>query len=213
MFERFQANYKLTAKSGDSAFISRDVLLRESVLSDYVDAVTTLFGLYSGGTFNDGMYRLHNVADIEKWTEIVVKCFPKYRGQLLCFGYDWLGRHFALNVATKASENIFMFEPGTGEVLDIPTNFIDFHDQEIVDYPNEVFAAEFFKQWSQAYQLELNHQDCVGYKIPLFLSGEDTINNLEMINMDVYWTICGQLINQARTLPPGTTIGSVKISE
>ena len=34
---------------------------------------------------------------------------------------------------------------------------------------------------------------CVGYKVPLFLGGADDIGDLELADLDVYWTITGQL--------------------
>ncbi|WP_434798222.1 T6SS immunity protein Tdi1 domain-containing protein [Terrisporobacter vanillatitrophus] len=36
----------------------------------------------------------------------------------------------------------------------------------------------------------------MGYKVPLFLGGEDDISNLEEIDMEVYWSVTGQLNSQ-----------------
>lgn len=41
---------------------------------------------------------------------------------------DWLGRQFAINIDTNT---ILLFEPGTGEVLDILGDFYNFHNVEI----------------------------------------------------------------------------------
>ena len=43
---------------------------------------------------------------------------------------------------------------------------------------------------------EIGLEDCVGYKIPLFLGGNDEISNLEITDMEIYWGICGQLITK-----------------
>ena len=67
---------------------------------------------------------------------------------------------------------ILLLEPGTGEVLSIPVNFVDFHNTEI---------AEFYK--------------CVGDKVTRFLNGEDVLDNLEVSDMEVYWKIMEPLIN------------------
>ena len=40
-----------------------------------------------------------------------------------------------------------MFEPGTGEVLDIPANIIEFHDVEIAEYHEDSLASKFFEEW------------------------------------------------------------------
>ncbi|WP_442854002.1 T6SS immunity protein Tdi1 domain-containing protein [Bacillus sp. FJAT-18017] len=36
----------------------------------------------------------------------------------------------------------------------------------------------------------------MGYRVVLFLGGEDTISNLEKVDMDVYWSLCAQFISQ-----------------
>jgi hypothetical protein len=43
----------------------------------------------------------------------------------------------------------------------------------------------------------LDHNKCVGYKVPLFLGGEDEISNLDELDMEVYWSIIGQLMNHS----------------
>jgi hypothetical protein len=42
-----------------------------------------------------------------------------------------------------------MLEPGTGEVLEIPTTFMAFHEEELVDYQDAALAVEFFNQWRE----------------------------------------------------------------
>ncbi len=37
---------------------------------------------------------------------------------------------------------------------------------------------------------------CAGYKIPLFIGGNDTVDNLELSDIYVYWEICSQLKNK-----------------
>jgi hypothetical protein len=49
----------------------------------------------------------------------------------------------------------------------------------------------------------------VGYGVPLFLGGQDVVDNLELTDLDVYWSVCGQLRCGAMSLPPGTSINQV----
>jgi hypothetical protein len=51
----------------------------------------------------------------------------------------------------------------------------------------------------------------VGYRVPLFLRGQDDIANLELVDIDVYWTIVGQLIVGTRQLSVGATISGVAL--
>ncbi len=79
-----------------------------------------------------------------------------------------------------------MLEPGTGEALEIPTSFVAFHNEELVDYRDAALASEFFCRWSSAQleKLPLDHSNCVGYRTPLFLGGSDTLDDLEVVDFD-----------------------------
>lgn len=149
---------------------------------------------YGGKSFLNGLYRLYSTADAAKWNEIVGQGFPGYAGRISVFGYDWLGRIFAVNLKTGT---VLLFEPGTGEVLDIPADFTDFHNVEIVEYHEDSLASRFFEEWFEANDhYVLPHDKCAGYKVPLFLNGEDGIGNLEVSDMEVYWGIMAQLISR-----------------
>ena len=146
-----------------------------------------------GKSFLNGMYRIFDEKIIPKWNDIVGKSFPKYKNQISVFGYDWLGRIFALN---KVSNTVLLFEPGTGDVFDIPANIVDFHNVEIVEFQEDSLLSEYFDEWFEANgNFVLPHNKCVGYKVPLFLNGEDDIENLEVSDMEVYWEIMMPLMN------------------
>ena len=74
-------------------------------------------------------------------------------------------------------------------------------------------ASDFFKEWVSKNKNEIKISECVGYKTMLFLGGEDTIQNLKKGDMDVYWSICSQLILKTKGLPEGTVIKNLGISE
>ena len=52
----------------------------------------------------------------------------------------------------------------------------------------------------------LRFTDCIGLKVPAFLGGEETIANMEVNDMDVYWSFNAQVYNQVKDMPPGTPI-------
>ena len=159
-----------------------------------VNSPEAFLKIFSGATFKNGLYRVHNIDDMDKWTEIVEEAFPAYKGNIRVFGYDWLGRQFAEN---KQTGNTLLFEPGTGEVLNIPVDFVMFHDEEIADYSEDSLASEFFDEWFESDAgCDIPHDKCAGYKVPLFLNGDDNISNLELSDMEVYWGIMGQMLPQ-----------------
>ncbi|MCR5738162.1 MAG: DUF1851 domain-containing protein [Eubacterium sp.] len=145
-----------------------------------------------GKSFFNGMYRLFETTDIEKWNDIVEKTFGQYKGKINVFGYDWLGRIFAVN---KQTNTILLFEPGAGTVLNIPVGIEEFHNVEIVEYNEDCLASRAFREWMEKNNYVLKNNECAGYKVPLFLNGDDVIENMEVSDMEVYWEIMMPLVN------------------
>ncbi|MDY6978275.1 MAG: DUF1851 domain-containing protein [Pseudomonadota bacterium] len=192
MYENFLDNYRKYAQAENTP--DTDLLNK---IEPYAKGFFELMASYGGATFNEGLYRLHSVQDILKWTRLVEEEFTSYKDRFICFGYDWLGRHFALDKSRVENNQmlILLFEPGAGEVMQIPVNFESFHNEELAEYQNEALASEFYKEWRSAGGENPSHPQCIGYKVPLFLNGSDTVDNLELSDMEVYWSICGQTLN------------------
>jgi hypothetical protein len=110
---------------------------------------------------------------------------------------------------------VLLLEPGTGEVLEIPLPLAAFHNEELVEYSDAALAADFFRAWSANHSdyLPLKMDQCVGYRVPLFLGGPDTVENLEIVDRDVYWSLTGQLLRGTVKLPEGATIRDISISD
>jgi hypothetical protein len=111
---------------------------------------------------------------------------------------------------SEASPHLLL-EPGTGEALEIPFSFARFHEQ-LDELREPALAASFFASWARANPevLPLGAMQCAGYKVPLFLGGKDSVDNLEIVDVEVYWSLSGQLCERTRVLPPGTSVTQVK---
>jgi len=170
---------------------------------------------HAGASYGHGLYRIHAIANMPRWTELAVEAFPNFRGRVFCFGFDWLGRMFALDYGRKTNGQflVLMLEPGTGQALEMPVTFMDFHNKELVQYRNEALAAEFYNEWQNSGGESPTFEQCIGYKKPLFLNGSDITENLEAIDMEVYWSIAAQLLSKVRGLPEGTRLGNIRISD
>lgn len=166
-----------------------------------------------GSSFDGGLYRVHTTESAHASDELVRAAFPEFAGRFACFGYDWLGRQLAADSVRgeRHDPEIVLLEPGTGEVLEIPVPFSRFHDEELVDYSEEVLARSFFGEWLASGGEALALSECVGYQLPLFLGGQDATANLEISDLDVYWTLMGQLRVRTKGLPAGTLIRGVEI--
>ncbi len=189
-----------------------DTKINSSLMTDEVK----LFFKYFGGvSFYKGMYRVNTYSQILYWTEFIenTHLFSAYRGKILSFGSDWLGRHWCLYdgrmIENKPTILIFMPE---GDILKVPLNFLVFHNKELVGYSDEILDGEFYSEWLTKGGSIPNNLQCVGYKNPLFLGGEDSADNLEIIDMEVYWEINIQLLEKINSIEQGSRIGNISIS-
>ena len=158
----------------------------------YADFISQL----GGKSFGNGIFRSFSCENVAAWTNVVEEAYPDFKNMFRLFGFDWLGRCFGIDLRNETQGNVLLFELGTGDILQIPCNLEDFLNKEIPQKPDACLAQSFFIQW-QGYSKEtLGYGDCAGYKIPLFLGGEDSLYNLEKSNMDVYWGVMAQIKNQ-----------------
>lgn len=201
--DRFKAAFTITADDANAASPS---------LPDFgVENLGRLLNELGGKTFNNGLYRVLQPDQVPAATQAMEGAFPEYRGRIVPFAFDWLGRHFASDRGRLENgiSQVLMLEVGAGEAIEIPASVLDFHNTELVDYSDDALAAPFWRQWRSQNPKDLAFADCVGYKVPLFLRGTDVLDNLEVIDLSVYVEICGQLRNKTRTLLPGQTIRRV----
>lgn len=169
------------------------------VFSDnFESSIRELLSSFNGASFNDGLYRIMPAQGIKTWNASIGTVFPGFRGRVFCFGYDWLGRIFAVDMRTERKGEVLLIDIGANEVLQIPCNVLTFHNEELVNNREAALAFSFYQRWRSIGAAPATNQ-CIGYKTPLFLGGKDDLENLELSDLDVYWTICGQLIAKIRS--------------
>jgi hypothetical protein len=156
-----------------------------------------------GRSLSGGLYRVHSQSAAIRWTAEVAEAFPDFAHRIACFGYDWLGRQFALDSARADASGrplVLLVEPGTGEALEIPVNLAQFHEIELIHEADAALAERFYREWRtrSGDDAPLALDECVGYRVPLFLGGKDEVDNLERTDAEVYWSLSGQLRQQVR---------------
>ena len=173
-----------------------------------VPSLNELLSSFSGVSFNHGLYRIVRAQDLAAWNNRIILGFPAFSGRVTCFGYDWLGRTFAIDAkrTEEGEPGVVMFEPGTGDALQIPANVRTFHEIDLDEYRDAALASNFYATWRGNGGAEPAYDQCIGYSVPLFLGGKDDSKNLKLTDLEVYWHITAQLIAKARGLPPGTRI-------
>lgn len=207
MFERFRAEYALLREPESQG----QIWWHERFAG--VEGYPDFAGEFAGATFSRGLYRIHDDRTGPQALTFIAKAFPEFAVRVCPFGYDWLGRQLAIDSGrvVGGQPQVLLLEPGTGEALEIPLSFAAFHDEEVIDYADAALAKEFFTTWTlgSPHAVPLGRDRCVGYRVPLFLGGQDDVENLEVSDLELYWSICGQLRNGVRALPPGASISEV----
>lgn len=165
-----------------------------------------IFDIYAGCSISRGLFRFHTIGSSSIWTNIITTYFGKYKGLVCCFAFDWMGRQFGIS---KTGEYIYMFDPATGEVLELQEAIDTFLNEDLVKYKNETFNCELFTDILDLYGKDLEFNKCFGFKVLLFLGGKDELKNYEITDMEVYWEMNYQIFNQINKLPPSKLINNV----
>ncbi|UWQ03522.1 DUF1851 domain-containing protein (plasmid) [Aliiroseovarius crassostreae] len=158
-----------------------------------------LFAKYSGCSFNKGLYQLLPKEKIPEFTASIVAAFPEFSKRTIIFGSDWMGRAFGIDGARRKDDQplILMFDLSDRRALEVPEDFVGFHNNELVDYPNDSLAKEFFHDYLAAGGKHPEAGQVCGLDVPAFLGGQETFENMHLIDLDVYWHVTGQLISTA----------------
>jgi len=178
------------------------------------DPLIIEFNKYIGlGSFASGAIRFFapgNMRCLMSWTRISgVPQGSELNLRLIPFASTWHGDLFCLD-RSATPHSVVMLEPGTGKLLKIAGCLRDFMGALITNR-EAALVEDFFNQWKNQGGAVPGFSQCVGYRLPLFLNGEDTIDNLELIDQEVYIDICGQLYSQVVELPVGASISEFVI--
>lgn len=173
----------------------------ESALSPYRDprlgsvaGYNELVRIGSGISFGAGILRVHSADEASRARSLVQQVFPGYV-DIVPIAKDWLGRQFALDFAGADPRfpRLLLFEPGSAEVFDVECGIEQLFDVEIVADPVTFLAADLFSEWRDEGNVIPQSGQCVGFRVPLFLGGAGSVENLEISDEEVYWSILGQL--------------------
>lgn len=208
MFDSFARAFSLTPEEQEPRAPFSDPLLMAA------RGYEELMGRYAGCTFESGLYRLLDAASGPKALELANAFYPAGGSRFSPFAMDWLGRMFALDRGrlVDGDPQVMLLEIGSGDAFEVPCGLVSFHDDELVAHPEEALEAGLFRAWCEhePSSVPLTADTCVGYKLPLFLNGENALDNLELSDWEVYWTIVGQLKLKTARLPEGTPIRGVR---
>lgn len=186
-----------------------------TITSDAVDRgvpepLTGLFQQMAGTTLSHGFLRFHTPESAAKSAAACARLIDGFEGSFHPFAFDWLGREVALDIRVGETRRlVIVVDPGGGEYLGTECDLDEWH--EVVAGEEDALAFSFYEEWRAADPSAgaLSRDQAVGYKVPLFLAGEDEVENLHLVDREVYFELCTQAALQVRDLPPGTRISEV----
>lgn len=180
----------------------------DSLFGGNIDLVV-FFSNYGGASYDKGLFRIHSKSSSVYWSNLVSEFFPKYKNRICCFGYDWMGRQFAMDIINPNKS--YLFDPATGEDFVLSQNLEGFFNEELVDYRDDTLAPEDFNYIRNKFALNILMPDkCIGYEKLLFLGGEDDLDNTEIIDLDVYWDLNYKVYSKIRNMEEGSIIEKLK---
>lgn len=205
--DQFNKNYKVTSieKGPFEKFAEvGDVALQN------ISNIQLLLDQTAGATFDEGLFRIHNIGSFYYWTRLVFEYFKKYKGKSYVFGFDWMGRQFALTEKTNSSV-ILMLDPATAEVFELEASMEEFFNIDLVEGKEDLLEEKKFLTFKNKTIDSLRFNHCIGFVKPLFLGGKDEVANLEDSDMELYWELNYQIYRKSKKLPPGTLLEIVTI--
>ncbi|MEV4704016.1 T6SS immunity protein Tdi1 domain-containing protein [Actinoplanes sp. NPDC049316] len=192
MFERFRGVFRPDGAGSPEPFPSASGL--------DLPGLRELAAECSGRTFGDGMVRVHAEAGSRLSSRLITEAFPEFAAaSFLAVAQDWTGRQYAVGTRPGTSHHgqVLLFEPATGDSFETDVDVPALLNEEFVSDPDTYLAGDLFAEWRSRDGRALQPHQCVGFKVPLFLGGEGSVDNLEMVDLDVYWSILGQLRNRS----------------
>jgi len=203
MLDRFKNKFKLDL----DVSLGQKIEIQHYFPSELID----IFEEYGGCSIENGLYRFHTFKSSEEWALIITEYFEKYKKLIYPFGFDWMGRQFCF---CPYNDLIYMFDPATGGDYELKQHPFLLHDDDFVNDTEDMLSANLFAKVLKYNKMSsIPFNECLGYKLPLFLGGKDEIENYELQDMEVYWHIDSQLYKQAKELPPGTKIENIRIDK
>ena len=172
----------------------------------------TWYGL-PGRVYNAGLFRFLGADASARAVEHLREAFGAQAAGAVPVIVDWLGRYTVHEVVEGAArlvsydvtrnerEELAAFDEGLQQILLTPV-------------ARDLFDEDGFTAAREQLGLQaLEDGMCVGVKVPAFLGGPDSVDNLEPDRLDVHWLWHGRVLAQVRTRPPGTPIESIGMDD
>ena len=206
MFERFKEKCEGKKNLTRSA---------ENVCSCHIcsNEMNQLFFEIGGYSFENGAFHVFEKNEICEWADTIKTLFPSVD---ICIpvGRDWLNRVYAIKHGNDFSSHVILFSHITDEFFSLGVNIRQFFDSFLIEEYENLLDMAIFGDFVEGNDIKLPLvQSGIQMKTPLFLGGNYSVDNMELIDPKIDWDIVTQLLLQTRGMEVGQSVSGVEIAQ
>ncbi|MFZ6820182.1 T6SS immunity protein Tdi1 domain-containing protein [Undibacterium sp. Ji22W] len=148
--------------------------------------------------------------------------FSKCNSKTLLSDWNWLIGKNKVPILITAFGEPFVQDSGSGEVffLNIGEGLMTKVAVDLDDFKGQLNSDDFWEKYLPTQAVGdlrlaakmLSIGEVYSYKVPPILGGTHEFENIEVCDIQVHFSILGQIHHQVKDLPYGTEIGSVQLN-
>jgi len=153
--------------------------------------------------------------------DLTVNCDDLDRTQLLC-DWEWLiGKKMPVLFTAAGDAFVQDLNDGTVHFLDVSNHELSMVADDLAQFNSLLCEREFVVPFLREVLIEefrshgllLEARQVYSFKQPPLLGGKLEIGNMEACDIEVHFSVHGQIGEQIKDLPEGATVGAVRFSE
>jgi hypothetical protein len=150
---------------------------------------------FGGMLLYNGAYGIYSLSAAVHTSYVCLDYFDSFRGYTIIIGRDWLGSLFAVDFSRiqYGRPTVLVFDINTVETRSSGMDIEQFHETLVIDDPDMCFDLTLYQAWQHDHPPLTAINQIVGYTIPLALGGSDDFSNMALTDLDVYWSLTGDI--------------------
>jgi hypothetical protein len=182
------------------------------------DATFTAFiSRYAGRSFGGGLFRalpIEGALGLSAWNgRLGWRMDWPSVPRSIAFAADWRGNLYLLDErrTTAGERRIAWLDIATGELESPDVAFSEFLGAAVPGMHGTLLDEALYSSWLSGGGARPSSEQCIGHKVPMILGGANDAANLEVLSLLVWVSMCGQIYEQVKNLPPGTKITGFQV--
>ncbi len=187
------------------------IALNECSCHGFSNEMKQLFFEIGGYSFENGAFYVFAKREICEWADAIKFLFPS-ADTYIPVGRDWLNRLYAVRQENDFSSDVILFSHITDEFFSLGVNIRQFFDSFLINEYETLLDMTIFGEFVASNDITLPLiQSGIQMKIPLFLGGDYSVANMELVDPKMDWDIVTQLLLQTREMEVGQSVSGVEI--